>query len=303
MPKAVQTALGVAVGIPLAPGMLLIFVFPIVLEVKFPTQATLAFLGLVLVASGTLLMTWGLRSWLRADPRTLHALIHRTSLLWAGLVFFAGGCLLCLFRWSDDLVDIFSVLASICVGMFLFAGWLMPAMWETRRNQRARQARASTQESAPPRQQVSPLFAIWMLFGCALGYALFFLTLNGKLAVFLTAHLSYQPPFGPIPSWVFVAAGVVFWACSFLFQVPASLRWRPPRQRFLFLLARRVFGFSIIFYGIFIPLELSHRPSEGETDSLFALLVTLGVIAGLTYLAAWAVVGLSRWRAARHREA
>lgn len=301
MPKAVRVPLQVAAGFLLCPGLLLLLAFPVVLAAKFPTQPIVAFLGLVLAAGGAPMMAGGVRSWLHTRPRTLHTLIHRTPLLWAGLFFFVWGGLLCLFRWP--FLEVFAVLSAIVVGPLLMIGCLLPGIRDANRYQRARQAQAPAQENAPARRRDSPLFIASVLLGCVLGYALFALTLNGQLAAFLIAHLSYQPPFAPIPFWVFATGTAASWVYSLLIQVPASLRWRPPRQRFLFLLARRVFGVVIVFYAIFIALELSHRLSEGEGDLFFATLLTLGAIAGLTYLAAWAVVWLSRWRAARHREA
>ncbi|HEY7124626.1 MAG TPA: hypothetical protein VH540_11790 [Ktedonobacterales bacterium] len=300
MPKAVRVLLQVIAGILMLPGPFLLLAFPIVLAVNFPTQATVAFLALALVASGLIMMAWGIRSWLRTSPRTRYTLVHRSPELWAGLVAFAVGCLLGLFKWSQHFLEVFSVLASIFVSVLLFIGWLMPVVWEIKRNQRAQQAQAPAQENAPARRRDSPFLVAWTLFTSALGYALFVLTRNGQLAAFLALSLSYQPPFGPIPFWVFSVSVAACWAYALLIHVPAPLRRQPPRQRFLFLLARRVFGVVVLFEYIFSALELSHRLPEEVGDLLFPTLVTLGAIAGMTYLAAWAVVWLSRWRTARN---
>ncbi len=219
-----------------------------------------------------------------------------------GLLFLVWTCLLSFFRWSQQTIGTLGVLTSFVAGLLLFLGWVMLAMWAIP-NQRAQQAQAPAQENNPFRGRGAPLFAAWTLFSGVIGYALLLLTLNGQLSAFLTTYLSYQPPFGPFPFWLLGLCSGLVCGYMFIIHVPAPLRVRPRRQRFLFLLARKTFGGAALGYSILWSFELSHRLLEGETDLFLELLATLAGIAGLTYLAAWAVVWLIRRREARQHEA
>jgi hypothetical protein len=169
--------------------------------------------------------------------------------------------------------------------------------------QRAQQAQAAAQEREPVRGRILPLLVAWLLFSSVIGYMLFFLTLNGQLSAFLTTHLSYEPPFGPLPLWLGGVCLGLAWGYIFIIRVPTSLRIQPPRQRFLFLLARKTFGVGALCYGVLLTLGPTHTLSQGGTDLSLEFLATLAGIAGLTYLAAWMVIWLTRRREARQHEA
>jgi hypothetical protein len=302
MPKAVENLLKAVLGILFAPGLIAIMAFPVALAIMSPTQPTADFLGLILAVSGALLVARGLYSWLHIRPRTIQALLHPSSTCWVGLLMLVWGCVLCIFSWPQVLLEMLSFFASLVAGGFLVLGWAIPVKRMIDKDERAQQAQAAAQEHRSVRRHTPPLFAAWVLCSNVIGYALFFLTLNGQLSAFLTSHLSYEPPFGPLPLWLSGICTGLAWGYIFIIRVPASLRMRPRRQRFLFLLARKIFGVAALGYGILISLELTHALSERETDLSLELLATLAGMAGLTYLAAWAFIWLIRRREARQHQ-
>lgn len=303
MPKVVQNLLGVVLGLPLLPGWLAMMAFPVVLAVKSPSQATADFLGLILVGGGALLVAREVSAWQQTHPRTVHALIHPSPQFWVGLLLVGWGGGLCLFNWPPKLVDFPILVTSLVAGLLLYSSWLLPIIWEARKHQRAQQAQAPAQPREPFPQRALFFLVVWMVLGSVIGYGLLLLTLNGQLSTWLTAYLSYLPLFGLVPIWVGGLCIGLAVGYNGLIYVPASLRVQPRRQRFLFLLARKTFGVTLLCYGLLISLEFAHALSQEQTDRFFALVAALAGMTGLTYLAAWIVAWLIRWREARQHEA
>lgn len=308
MPKAVQVLLKVVLSILFTPGGLAIMAFPVVLAIKFPTQATANFLGLILAVSGVLLVARELYSWRHTQLRVVHALIHPSPAFWVSLLLLGWGFVLCIFSWPHGGAGFLGVITSFVAGPLLLLGWSMPVMWMVSRDRRAEPPLAPAQEEHEPVRRRTPpllgaLLPAWVLSGCVIGYALLFLTLNGQLAGFLATYLSSQPPFGLPPFWLIGFCVGLVWGYQSIVYVPASLRLQPRRQRFLFLLARKTFGGAFLGYGILLSLELSHTLPEEATAPFLELLATLAGMAGLTYLAVLAVVRLIRWRETRQNHA